>query len=167
MRSKYLRQQEFFDTHAKQGDSIVWKNILKCKDLLRQGLIWTVGDGEDILFWHDNWVTNENLVSLLKLEVQDLTDSNIKVSAFIENNCWNIPKLSQQIRDQAIIRRITGIPLPISQIKDSFHWGLSSTGCFTTKSAIWSSHALVPEEEHWPYKWVWSVDTMPKIKIFL
>ena len=97
-----------------------------------------MGDGEDILFWHDNWVTNENLVSLLKLEVQDLTDSNIKVSAFIENNCWNIPKLSQQIRDQAIIRRITGIPLPISQIKDSFHWGLSSTGCFTTKSPIWS-----------------------------
>ena len=126
-----------------------------------------MGDGKDILFGHDNWVTNENLLNLLKIDTQDLPDSNIKVSAFIENNSWNIPKLSQQIRDQDIVRRITGIPLPISHIKDSFHWGLSSTGCFTTKLAIWSSLALIPEDDQWPYKWIWKVDTMPKIKIFL
>jgi len=80
-----------------------------------------MGDGNDIMFWHDNWVTNENLVNLLKIDTQDLTDSNIKVSAFIENNRWNIPKLSQQVRDHALISRIIGIPLPISPIKDSFH----------------------------------------------
>ena len=54
MRSKYLRQQNFFLTQRKQGDSLVWKSILNCRNLIRQGLMWTIGDGKDIFFWQDN-----------------------------------------------------------------------------------------------------------------
>ena len=54
MRNKYLRHQEFFSVQSKQGDSMVWKNILKCRNPIRQGIIWTVGDGTEISFWQDN-----------------------------------------------------------------------------------------------------------------
>jgi len=36
MRHKYLGQQDFFSAQAKQGASVVWRNIIKCKELIRQ-----------------------------------------------------------------------------------------------------------------------------------
>jgi len=96
-----------------------------------------VGDGRDTLFWQDNCVENKNLLELLEIEEHDRIDRNLTVSEFIKDKSWNIHKLSQYIRNQEIVQKIIGIPLPISHIKDSFCWGLSSTGKFTTNSATW------------------------------
>ena len=43
MHTKYLWNQEFFCLKAKQGDSIEWRNILKCKKLIHKGMVWNVG----------------------------------------------------------------------------------------------------------------------------
>jgi len=40
-------------------------------------------------------------------------------------------------------------------------------GGFTTNSATWLAHDHPQEEPPWPFKRIWKVDTMPKIKIFL
>ena len=53
-------------------------------------------------------------------------------------------------------------------MKDTFCWGLSSSGAFTTKSATWLAHEHhYWDEPKWHFKWIWKVDTMPKIQIFL
>jgi len=41
---------------------------MQCKELTRQGMVWNVGDGNDISFWYDNWIENRCLLDLLKLE---------------------------------------------------------------------------------------------------
>jgi len=86
MRKKYLRHHEFFSAQIKQGDSMVWKNIMKCRELIRQGLIWTIGDRKDISFWQDNWIENMNLMDLLQIEDHNAVDLELKVSDFIEDN---------------------------------------------------------------------------------
>ena len=148
MRKKYLGQQDFFSAQTKQGDSIVWRNIMKCRELIRQGLIWTVGDGKDILFWQDNWIENRNLLELLEIEDHDAVDLDLKVSEFIEDKHWNGHKLNLYLRNQDIVHKIFGIPIPISDIEDSFCWGLSITGIFTTNSATWLAHSKLKEEPH-------------------
>jgi len=120
MRKKILRHQEFFSTQSKQGDSLVWKNILKCKELIHQGLIWIVGDGKDIFFWRDNWIENRKLLDLLEIEDHDTMDLELKVSDFIEDKQWNGHKLNLYLRNQDIVQKIIGIPIPISDVKDSF-----------------------------------------------
>ena len=53
-------------------------------------------------------------------------------------------------------------------MEDSFCWELDSTGDFTTKSATWLAHKSHPLGGlDWTHKWIWKVDTMPKIQIFL
>jgi len=86
MRKKYLRHHDFLNTQIKQGDSVVWTNIMKCRELIRQGLIRTVGDGTNISFWQDNWIENKNLLDLLEIEDDDTVDLELKVSDFIEDN---------------------------------------------------------------------------------
>jgi len=77
-------------------------------------------------------------------------------------------KLSQFINNQAIIHKIIGILLPFTVMKDTYCWGFSSSGAFITKSATWLAHEHhYWDEPKWPFKWIWKVDTMPKIKIFL
>ena len=39
----------------KQGDSPVWKDLLKVKQIYLQGRIMVVGDGRSTDFWHDTW----------------------------------------------------------------------------------------------------------------
>ena len=36
--------------------SYTWRSILKGFDLLKQGLIWRVGDGEGLNIWSDPWI---------------------------------------------------------------------------------------------------------------
>ena len=167
MRTKYLRGHQFLATSTKPGDFVVWRSITKCKDLLRQGIVWTLGNGHDISFWKDNWLDNRNLLKLLDLQDQESVDGNLTVSEFIENKKWNITKLWHYSQHPDIIQKILGIPISLVDIKDSFCWGLSSTGEFTTRSATWLAHDLGQDGWTWPFNWIWKIDTMPKIKIFL
>jgi len=60
------------------------------------------------------------------------------------------------------------LDIPSSNIEDSVCWGLNSLGEFSTKSATWLAHGTKPlSHPDWEYKWIWKIDTMPKLQIFL
>ena len=123
MRNKYLGQQDFFGAQAKPGDSVVWRNILKYRALIRKGICWTISDGKDISFWQDIWIENTSLMDLLEIEDQDMMNFDLKVSDFIQHKQWNIQRLRLFINNQDIVHKIIGIPIPVTEIKDSFYWG--------------------------------------------
>ena len=116
----------------------------------------------------DNWIENKNLVELLSLQDVDGLDPGLKLSDFIQEKKWNLHKLQQTIPNQLIIEKIIGIPLPNVEARDELFWGFTSSGIFSIQSAMsltqGSSADIRPT---WDYKWIWAIDTMPKIKIFL
>jgi len=122
MRTKYLKQNEFLSCLPKSTDSPVWKNILKSRQLIREGLVWKVGTGTDISFWFDNWIGNKNLIQHLDIEDDLNLDPSIRVSEFILNGQWDIQKLNQKIHDHLVLQKIIGIALPILETVDSFCW---------------------------------------------
>ena len=168
MRDNYTVQHDFFTYKSRQEDSNVWKSIMKCKELIRQGMIWIVGDGKMISYWFDNWFENKCLSDLLNLDPDEIINPDMKVCEFIQNQQWNVSKLDQYISRGDIIQKIIGVPLPITAISDSYCWGLSASGKFTAKSAIWLAHDhSVMEDPNGCFRWIWKIDTMPKIKVFL
>lgn len=46
--------------YGKQGYnckiSVFWKNVFKLKNIVETGLIKTVGNGGNVLFWTDRWL---------------------------------------------------------------------------------------------------------------
>ena len=67
-----------------------------------------------------------------------------------------------------VIQIIQSIPLPITDVADSFCWGYSGSGDFSTKSATWKAHDNISREQPmWKYQWIWKLDVMPKIRVFL
>ena len=169
LKDKYLKDTTFFEYKKKSTDSPVWKSLLSCRDLLRQGLMWKLGNGKQISFWFDNWIGNFTLADTINLPVEALPSPEARVSDFIlQSHTWDIDKLKQTLSDHSIITKIQGITIPVHDMEDSFCWGLHSSGNFSTKSATWLARGPQATPNYdWPHKWIWKIDTVPKIKVFL
>jgi len=107
-------------------------------------------------------------MSILNLDQSVVPDIDIKVSAFITSDKqWDYAKLSQYL-PPSIIQTIQSIPLPITDVADSFCWGYSGSGEFSTKSATWKAHDNIPgDQPKWKYRSIWKLDVAPKIRVFL
>jgi hypothetical protein len=56
LRAKYFHGRSCLEATPRHGMSYTWRSIMKGFDLLKQGLIWRVGDGEGLNIWSDPWV---------------------------------------------------------------------------------------------------------------
>ena len=84
MIAKYLHHVDFFNYKRKSNDSLVWKNLLKCRNLVSRGVIWKLGNRESISFWYDNWIENKNLVDILGVDEENIPNPLIEVYDFVQ-----------------------------------------------------------------------------------
>jgi len=169
IKHKYLRLSTLFDCKPKSTDSSAWRSILRSRVINRKGIRWKVGNGKTIRFWWDNWIANDNLVDLLGLEVATITNPHPRVCEVItSDHCWDVKAIRFSVNHEDIVQKIIGIPLPQFLAEDSFCWGLMGSGVFSTKIATWAAHNnFHANDPKWRYNWLWKLDVMPKIKIFL
>lgn len=55
LKAKYYPNGELMDTVFPQSASPSWRALTFGLDLLKEGLIWRVGDGQNIKIWRHNW----------------------------------------------------------------------------------------------------------------
>lgn len=81
---KYSWGKSLWDCHPKPGCSWGWRSIMWGLDLLRKGLCWRVGDGEDVTVFGHQWIAqdcNPYLVrgkpsGICNFKVKDLFDGS-------------------------------------------------------------------------------------------
>jgi hypothetical protein len=56
LRAKYFPRGSILDASMTAGVSYTWRSILKGVALLKEGLVWRVGDGTKIKVCSDPWV---------------------------------------------------------------------------------------------------------------
>jgi hypothetical protein len=56
LKAKYFPNKELLQCTARRGISYSWRSILKGMELLKQGLIWRIGDGMQTNIWTDPWI---------------------------------------------------------------------------------------------------------------
>ena len=153
MTIKYSTPDRFFHCKIRPSDSWVWKCLLRIRPFLKQGLRWKLGNGKSIHLWTDVWCSDESLASKVDPELLLLTDVDIKVCEFITaDKQWDSVKLNQMLPSE-LVQAVQGIPIPSTEVSDSFCWGLTGNGAFSTKSATWKAHEhLPPCSTPWQYK---------------
>ncbi|KAL6134561.1 hypothetical protein ACLB2K_066792 [Fragaria x ananassa] len=100
------------------------------------------------------------------VQVRHNVNLDEKVSDYIVNNAWNIPKLRCYLNDN-IIKEIIGIPIPSIPTNDEFVWGYTTHGNFSLKSATWMQ--LQDGQKHDQMELIrklWSLNIQPKMKFF-
>jgi hypothetical protein len=109
LKAKYYPGASFLESELGNRPSFAWRSIWNAKSLLKQGLMWRVGDGASVHIWHDRWIPKPSTYSI-QSPIRCL-DSEAKVSALIDTDTmwWNIP-LIQEIFMKEEAELICSIP---------------------------------------------------------
>jgi hypothetical protein len=55
LQAKYFPTTGFLEAPLGAWPSFAWRSLINSKELLKQGLIWRVGDGRSIKIWGHKW----------------------------------------------------------------------------------------------------------------
>ena len=130
--AKYFPNGNVLTAVPTEGMSYTWRSILKGVDLLKEGLIWRVGNGLDINIWTDPWINREGLRVPVTPRRQNLVTKVAELinpisgtwdEALVQDIFWSV--------DAAII-----LATPIrDDMEDFCAWYPDTKGVFTVKSA--------------------------------
>jgi len=98
IKQKCLQSTTFLDCERKSTDSPVRQSVLHSRTLIREGIRWKVGNGNNISFWWDNWIDNTNLLEILDIDTSTLTSPNLNICEIITSEhlgCQNYSLLSK------------------------------------------------------------------------
>lgn len=56
LKGRYFRHVDIMEAGLGSNPSFIWRSLLWSRDILREKLLWWVGDGSAIRLFEDNWV---------------------------------------------------------------------------------------------------------------
>ena len=144
--AKYYPHGNILKAEERNGMSYCWRSILKGVQVLKDGIIWRIGNGQTVNIWSDPWIPRD---SSRKTESRRGNQIITKVCDLINpvSYTWDTQLLDQTFNaDEAKI--IKTIPIQEEAI-DSIAWHFDKKGNFLVKSAYQIVlHRKKKEEEH-------------------
>ena len=176
LKHRYFKNCSFMESNLGSRPSFAWRSILHGREVLKQGLVQSIGDGSSTNVWWDKWIIDkiprcpnyrENSVVDLTLKVEDLFDHH--------TGTWNENLLRQTFSptDVEIILKTWKSP----NRPDKLIWAYTKDGKYTSKSgykfleiAAASLNFTEPavsalEKKLWSE--LWKTKTSPKLRHFL
>lgn len=172
LQSRYFPCDSFLNARTGSSPSWLWSSLLYGRDLLKNNLLWQVGNGHDIYIWNTNWIPS---LPDSKLVSSHHTDVSPSVASLINwtTHSWDLSSIStlltlpQQVAVQAI-------PLVSAQTSDKLLWPLVKSGIYTVRSGYHIAHQRISSNlihhahsSHLihPLIWklIWGLKTLPRI----
>ncbi|XP_062010699.1 uncharacterized protein LOC133727086 [Rosa rugosa] len=140
--AKYFPGGTFWTAEAHASPSYSWRSIFSTRELIVQGSLWQIGDGEHVRAWVDPWVSGipNHIPTVLPSNV----NTSIKVSEFMTDSLtWNdvLVRNTFSVEDA---EAILSIPLSTRIVEDRCVWKLERDGVFSVKTAYRKSFSLSP-----------------------
>jgi len=176
LQAKYFPDKTILQATARGGISYTWRSILKGLNLLKEGIIWRIGDGKTVNIWTDPWIPRNNMRrvitprrgSLLQ-KVADLINpvSGLWDEVLVRDIFWE--------EDANII-----LAMPLYEGMDDWPaWHPDPKGFFSVKSAYAlgtrirdnincvdaSTSNSMPTSHEW--KKIWKMNVANKVKVFV
>ncbi|KAL0686501.1 hypothetical protein Bca4012_086178 [Brassica carinata] len=158
------------DCEVPASSSHGWRSVLAGREILRKGISWVVGNGEQIRVWESPWLSFKvpcRPIGPPTFENQACTVSELLCPL---TNKWDVEKIRSILPQyEESILQIKTSSIPAS---DLLVWLPERTGTYSTKTGygvgILSTRiqSSVDEPVNW-LKHIWNVKTSPKLKDFL
>ncbi|KAL9286103.1 putative RNA-directed DNA polymerase [Arabidopsis thaliana] len=172
LRSKY-RVGELNDrtwVEKKRPCSSTWRSVVAgLREVVSRGSRWVVGNGRDILFWSDNWLSHEALINRAVIEIPN-SEKELRVKDLWANGLgWKLDKIEPYISYHTRLELAAVVVDSVTGARDRLSWGYSADGVFTVKSAY-----RLLTEDHDPrpnmaafFDRLWRVVALERVKTFL
>jgi hypothetical protein len=171
LKAKYYPHGNLIDSNP----SSTWTAIAFGLDLLKKGLIYRVGNGNDIRVWRDNWIPRQTCLKVLSprrncriRRVSELLDDQMRWKEDLVRNTF------QQIDADIILK----IKPSRRQANDVLAWQPEKSGSFSVRSAYKLALNELPDQCSFPttsahpggddpcWPVIWKSLVPPKVKIF-
>jgi ribonuclease HI len=144
------------------------------RDLLREGLVWRIGNGEGIDIWKDNWIPRAGLKRPLGQKPGEEV-STVSDLLLPDGQGWNEALLNDVFFD-GDVADIVKTPVGRAGSEDYIAWNYTKNGIFTVKSAYHLRMQLKDREtnqvgcsnsceEHRGWLALWGADVPGKARI--
>jgi hypothetical protein len=174
LRARYFKEGKFLSAGCPKRASYTWRSIVHGRELLKEGLIWRVGNGENIDVWNQNWIPR----SSIKRPVGSKPDQHVeKVTELLlpGGGGWNSDKLND-VFYQADVEDILKIPVGRAGSEDYVAWNYTKNGVFSVRSAYHLKRQLKAAtagtasssfnvSEHQGWLSLWSANVPGKVKV--
>ncbi|XP_058008494.1 uncharacterized protein LOC131182962 [Hevea brasiliensis] len=128
LKAKYYPNVSFLEAPIGNNPSYVWRSIRESQSLIRDGLLWRVGDGNDIAIWLDSWLPD--VAFPMVTTTFDFNFRVYMVSNLITEGAWNID-LVNRVFNERDRKLILSIPLRRSSSIDLQFWKHDKRGAYS------------------------------------
>lgn len=150
----------------KSNKSVISICISRGTQVLNLGTKHVIHYGLQTSFWHDVWLPQGTLQSLIHGPLQLHEENLVVADVFNEGGDWDWSKISFCL-SSGITQDMCSTPRsPFSLADDKLSWGLTLNGDFSLSFA----YLLVSKGNRKPgpnLKWIWNLDCHPRIKFFI
>jgi hypothetical protein len=173
LKAKYFPNSSILDATAMPGISYTWRSILKGVELVKEGMIWRVGDGININMWTDPWLARDDARVPITPRRQCLLT---KVNELLDpvTGGWD-EALVRQIFWEVDVKTILATPVQ-EDFEDYVAWQPDSKGFFSVKSAYKvyiklrdrpQASSSMTHESSLIWTNIWQLQCMPKVQQFM
>lgn len=126
----YFPHCSFQNAEKRTRSSWGWQSLLMGRDAISPSVMWSVGNGENILIREDKWLKRGIIGG------PAISDEPRLVKGLIinEEDKWN-ENMIKELFDENIVSEILTIPLKTQHACDRLVWTRTKSGTFTVKSA--------------------------------
>ncbi|XP_021751065.1 uncharacterized protein LOC110716737 [Chenopodium quinoa] len=164
MKGKYFPHSDFLESSLGFNGSYAWRGIWGAKSLVKEGVVWSVGDGSKIRIFEDPWLADEKGRFVFTLGIDRL--NVVKDLINVETNDWDYELLFENF-EESDVKCIMTIPLSLRTQDDILTWAFSKDGVYDVKSAYMIEKTCDLGAFHQVWVDIWGLDTIPKVKLFL
>ncbi|KAM1207288.1 hypothetical protein ACFX13_008002 [Malus domestica] len=178
LKARYFPNCDFLQATRGSCPSWAWVSLLEGRKMLENGALWQIGNGETVKVWNDNWLPDmDRRKPTPKAILLGRAPSLVCDLLGRDDSTWNLSIYEHLLKDDDM-SLIRAIPLYLLDSPDHLIWPWTKDGAYTVKSGyFWaikfknqstivhqhSSHEV--DKKIW--KFVWSVNLLPKICNFL
>jgi ribonuclease HI len=175
LKARYYPNGQLFDTVFTGNPSSTWTAISYGLELLKQGLIWRIGNGRSVRIWRDNWIPRTSCCKVLTPKgnkrikrVSELIDANGHWKTILVRNSF-YPIESELILAIKPSRHLS---------EDVLAWQPENSGVFSVRSAYrlalsaqpvqcdMAATSSIPDGQHPCWTRIWQSTVPPKVKMF-
>ena len=111
MEAKYHPGGNILDAQLGTRPSHAWRSILSSCDLIKEGLVWRIGNGNQVRIWKDFLVQPK----------PNLLDENAKVCELIDpdSKWWGVSLSAETIFIKEDVELILSIPVSVSNLPNA------------------------------------------------
>jgi hypothetical protein len=174
LQARYFKNGDFLNAKCPKRASYTWRSILHGRELLKEGLIWRIGDGQKVRVWSDNWIPRESMKRPLghhpNKEVEMVSE------LLLDNGAgWDEAKLCDTFFE-ADVEDIQKIPVGSAGTVDYLAWNYTKNGVFSVRSAyhlgmqikrnkLGNPGSSMSSDEHKGWLAIWSAAVPNKTKV--